>query len=73
MPQMEGDEVLPALREIKPDIPVLLASGYSEEELARRLDKQGCVGVIHKPYTISTLAAKVRALLPGACSGASRK
>ena len=63
MPQMGGDEVFPVLRGIKPDIPVLLASGYSEQELARRLNKLGFVGFIQKPYTINMLASKLRAML----------
>jgi CheY-like chemotaxis protein len=63
MPEMCGDEVFPILRQIKPDIPVLLSSGYSEQELARHLDEQAFAGCIQKPYTVGTLAAKLRAAL----------
>jgi PAS domain S-box-containing protein len=56
MPGMDGVATLKALREIQPDIRVLLASGYSEKDVMNRfVDGQGILGVIQKPYQMSSL------------------
>jgi len=73
MPQMGGEEVFPLLRAIKSDVPVLLASGYSEQELTRRLNAQGFVGFIQKPYTLKMLSEKLRATLPGCAQAADAR
>ena len=58
MPGMDGAEVLVALREVRPDVPVLLASGYAEEEARERIGDTPA-GFIQKPFSIDELAAAV--------------
>ena len=60
MPGMTGDETLRRLREISPDIRVILSSGYSEAEATRRFTGLGLVGFIQKPYDAASLVAVVR-------------
>ena len=55
MPHMNGLEVFRKLREIKDDVKVVLASGYSEEKAQTLLDS-GVKAFIRKPYTMATLA-----------------
>ena len=38
MPGLDGEEVFREITAIKPEMPVLLASGYTEEELAKRFE-----------------------------------
>jgi PAS domain S-box-containing protein len=63
MPGMSGDEVIPHLREIRPDVPVVATSGYNEETIFRRLAGKGVAGFIQKPYTWTELALKVKSVL----------
>lgn len=63
MPRMGGGEVFDRLKEIDPDIRVLLASGYSIDGRAREIIKRGCSGFIQKPYKMEELSRSVRAVL----------
>jgi PAS domain S-box-containing protein len=65
MPVMNGDECLKRLRSIRPDVPVLLSSGYGESEAARRCQAGGLVNYLQKPYTARHLAEMVKSLLAG--------
>jgi CheY-like chemotaxis protein len=63
MPVVNGRELAERLRQIRPGIPVLFMSGYTDDEMVRR----GLIDPDHpflsKPFTPEVLASKVRALL----------
>ncbi|MFH0980997.1 MAG: response regulator [Planctomycetota bacterium] len=59
MPGMSAEDILAELRAIRPDIVVLLCSGYSEHEVARRFADKGVSGLIPKPFTMMSLASSV--------------
>ena len=59
MPKMSGGEVYDRLKEIDPDIKVLLSSGYSIDGKASEILKRGCNGFIQKPFTMEGLSAKI--------------
>jgi CheY-like chemotaxis protein len=63
MPRMGGQETFRELRKLSPGIPVLLSSGYSVEEVAREILREGANGFLQKPYGLSELAKKVRGIL----------
>jgi DNA-binding NarL/FixJ family response regulator len=63
MPRMGGDEALPELRKIRPEIKVLVSSGYSESETMTLFKGQRVSGFIQKPYTGVGLAEQVKACL----------
>jgi CheY-like chemotaxis protein len=65
MPVMDGEECLRRLRSIKPDVPVLLSSGFSETEAARRFQSADVATFLQKPYTAQHLAKLVKAALSG--------
>ena len=56
MPGMGGLETLRALREVRPDIEVVVSSGYAKEEIMPRFMEIGVSGFLHKPYSLSKLA-----------------
>jgi PAS domain S-box-containing protein len=64
MPGMDGEETLRALRAVSREVPVILASGYSDREVSRRFgaDEQP-EGFLQKPFTVATLADKLREFL----------
>ena len=63
MPVMSGEEALDHMRQIDPDIPVVLSSGYNEVEAIRRFAGKGLAGFIQKPYTAAALAEKVQRVI----------
>jgi PAS domain S-box-containing protein len=63
MPRMDGEETFSELRRIQPDVRVVLASGYSDEEVAQRFQSSGLAGLIEKPYRLEALASKLREVL----------
>jgi PAS domain S-box-containing protein len=60
MPGMGGGETFDRLREIKPDVKVLLSSGYSINGQATKILKRGCDGFIQKPFNMNQLAEKIQ-------------
>ncbi len=63
MPRMNGYEALCEIRSFAPDLPVLLSSGYSEEESTRDFSSLNLSGFIEKPYSLDQLVRAVRAIL----------
>jgi len=60
MPHMDGDEAFRALRAIRPDVRVLLMSGFSEQEVTARFSGEGLAGFIQKPFTLPALCEKLQ-------------
>jgi signal transduction histidine kinase/CheY-like chemotaxis protein len=60
MPVMGGEEAFAKMKEIRPDLPIILSSGYDEQEATRRFAGKGVSGFIQKPYTSERLGRKVR-------------
>ena len=63
MPAMSGDEILPELNKIRPEVKVIVSSGYSEAETMRMFQGQKVRGFVQKPYTAATIVEKVRRAL----------
>lgn len=59
MPGMSGLAVAGALREIRADLPVVLASGYITEELRQKAPAAGVRELIYKPNTVDDLCEAV--------------
>ncbi|MCB8982317.1 MAG: response regulator [Ardenticatenaceae bacterium] len=59
LPGMNGVEVLKSLREIKPDIKVIISSGYDERDIIRQLGDQPPATILKKPYNAQTLLDRV--------------
>ena len=63
MPRLDGEACFRELRQIDPDIKVILSSGYDEQEIMTRFAGQGLAGFIQKPYTSEELLRKIREAL----------
>ncbi len=59
MPQMNGLEMLSPLREIAPGIPVILASGYSEDQVMSSNHTEKPQVFLEKPYSLDDLKEAV--------------
>ena len=63
MPRLDGEETFRELRRIRPDVRVILSSGYNEQETTDRFAGKGLAGFLQKPYRVRQLAEKVRQVL----------
>lgn len=63
MPRLDGQETFREIHRLRPEIPVLLLSGYTEEEAARRFGGSGLAGFVHKPFRPQDLIEKLRQVL----------
>ena len=63
MPDMSGSVTYDRLKEIDPDIKVLLSSGYSINGQATEIMDRGCNGFIQKPFKLKELSQKLREVL----------
>ncbi len=63
MPGMNGHELAERLREARPGLPVLYASGYTADAIAQHGVLAPGLDLIEKPFTAAALAARVRAAL----------
>jgi two-component system, cell cycle sensor histidine kinase and response regulator CckA len=70
MPEMSGLELRDRLRLIRPTLPVLLMSGYSEEAITRLGSPGSLTPMIEKPFTIQGLLTKVGEALRAGASNA---
>jgi PAS domain S-box-containing protein len=63
MPEMNGSETFDLLKKIRPDLKVLLSSGYSLSEEASQILHNGFNSFIQKPFDINRVSSKIRELL----------
>jgi PAS domain S-box-containing protein len=63
MPGMSGEEALPRLRQIRPELDIIVSSGYSETETLRLFNGARVSGFIQKPYRPQDLAGEIKAVL----------
>jgi CheY-like chemotaxis protein len=59
MPGLSGEETFRRLREIDPEVPVLLSSGYDHDEARGRFGGGAPAGFIQKPYRPEQLMAEI--------------
>ncbi|MGD2089836.1 MAG: ATP-binding protein [Candidatus Aminicenantes bacterium] len=65
MPQMTGIQLAGELLSLRPDIPIILCTGFSEFIDARKAKAVGIKEFLMKPFSKRTLAATIRRVLDG--------
>jgi DNA-binding NtrC family response regulator len=63
MPRLNGAQALTAMRLIRPGIPAVLSSGYSESEMRDTVPGERGVVFLLKPFTVRSLSEAVRQVL----------
>lgn len=63
MPVMSGEEAFREIQSIRNDIPVVLSSGYTEQDAVDRFQGRTPAGFVQKPYVLTELVEKLRAIL----------
>jgi CheY-like chemotaxis protein len=64
MPHMDGEQAFRQLRRIRPDVVVILCSGYNEQDATQRFAGKGLAGFVQKPYNMAELREKLMEVLP---------
>ncbi len=64
MPEMDGEETFKALREIDPELPILISSGETDDKVANELMALGAAGMLSKPFDFAQFKATIRIALP---------
>ncbi len=63
MPHMDGQQTLREMRKLRPDLRVLIMSGFSTEDIATRFQNDRFVDFIQKPFNLVQTREKIRRLL----------
>ena len=64
MPGMTGKELAHELRRIRPDIPIILCTGFSPHLNEEQTKAIGMCALLRKPFGLRELAETIRAVLP---------
>jgi PAS domain S-box-containing protein len=65
MPKMDGYTTFQTLRQIRPDINVIISSGYNEQDVTQRFTGLGLAGFIQKPYRRQQLQDELKRVMAG--------
>ncbi|MGE5792127.1 MAG: response regulator [Bacteroidota bacterium] len=65
MPDQSGVDVLKRLKRVHPDLPVLILSGYAEQQYALNLLRGGAAGYLNKEAADSELVGAIRTVAQG--------
>jgi DNA-binding NtrC family response regulator len=71
MPELNGIEVLQAVRELSPELPVLMLTGEADVTTAKLALELGAKAYITKPFDVERLADEAQRLLAPAVKSAS--
>lgn len=63
MPRLDGLATFRELHRLRPDLPVILCSGFNERETAARCAGEGIAGFMQKPYGLNLLKAQLSRVL----------
>ena len=63
MPGMTGLEMLPKVKEIRPDVPVIMITAYGDPDTRRKAIEGGASGLLTKPIDFTVLREEIDARL----------
>lgn len=63
MPHMTGDFLASQILSIRPDMPIIMFTGYSEKAMGKNAIQQGVKAILSKPLAASKLARAIRRVL----------
>ena len=62
MPDLGGAEAVEAIKKIKPDVNIMLSSGYGRDRKINEIMKN-CSGFIQKPFSMKELSEAIQAFM----------
>src|SRR6476620_9141891 len=64
-PGMSGLEMLPKVRELRPDVPIIMITAYGDDATIKRATELGAAGLLAKPIDFGLLRAEIDERLEG--------
>ena len=64
MPELDGAETFREIHRLRPKLPVVLMSGYTEQDAVSKFGAAGLAGFLQKPFQPDTLRARLAAIIP---------
>src|SRR5690554_2503991 len=71
MPGLSGAEFVRQVKADKPEVPIIMVSGYLDNDTIRGLIREGVVGIFLKPLNIFSLLKKTAEILQGKIKSSS--
>ena len=59
MPGMTGLEMLPKVRQMRPDVPIIMITAYGDPETRRKAIESGATGLLTKPIDFALLREEI--------------
>jgi CheY-like chemotaxis protein len=59
MPGMTGLEMLPRMKEMRPDVPVIMITAYGDDDTKRKAIESGAEGLLTKPIDFALLREQI--------------
>lgn len=59
MPGMTGLEMLPKMKEMRPDVPVIMITAYGDDDTKRKAIEGGAEGLLTKPIDFALLREQI--------------
>ena len=59
MPGMTGLEMLPRLKEVRPNVPVIMITAYGDTDTKRKAIESGAIGLLAKPIDFNLLRQEI--------------
>ncbi len=63
MPVMDGKEAFIRMKKLKPDLRVLIASGYAMDKASEEMLRTGADGFIQKPYRLESIFERIQEIM----------
>jgi DNA-binding NarL/FixJ family response regulator len=60
---MTGDQALVEIRRLRPQVPIVITSGFGEEEVLERLSDVAIDGFLKKPFRVEDFSSLIRSVL----------
>ena len=69
MPHMDGEEAFRQITALRPDVRVLLMSGFNEQDAVARFAGKGLAGFLQKPFALPELRNKLQQIFAAPPAG----
>jgi CheY-like chemotaxis protein len=63
LPDRPGEELIAELKALRPELPIIIASGYAEEVLRGRIKSADRFAFLNKPYDLASLQRAINAVV----------
>ena len=65
LPDRPGEELIAEIKMLRPDLPIIVASGYSEDVLRTRIKADTGLAFLNKPYDLARLQSAIHTAIRG--------